>query len=39
MNDLLQALPGLRVNPDWPRLPLFDRQGWKPVRFGRRLPE
>ena len=23
-----------RVNPDWARLPLFDRKGWKRVRFG-----
>ena len=24
----------LRVNPDWAKLPLFDRKGWKRVRFG-----
>jgi hypothetical protein len=34
MNDLLHTLPDLRVNPDWPRPPLFDRQGWQTVRFG-----
>ena len=22
------------VNPDWAKLPLFDRKGWKRVRFG-----
>jgi len=27
-------LKTLRVNPDWARLPLFDRTGWKNVRFG-----
>jgi type I restriction enzyme S subunit len=27
--------PGdLRPNPDWARLPLFDREGWRRVRFG-----
>lgn len=25
---------GLRVNPDWAKLPLFDRKGWQRVRFG-----
>ena len=25
---------GQRVNPDWARLPLFDRKGWTRVRFG-----
>ncbi|MDY0280471.1 MAG: restriction endonuclease subunit S [Salinivirgaceae bacterium] len=24
----------LRPNPDWAKLPLFDRKGWKRVRFG-----
>jgi type I restriction enzyme S subunit len=24
----------LRPNPDWAKLPLFDRKGWKKVRFG-----
>lgn len=27
-------LKTLRVNPDWARLPLFDRTGWTKVRFG-----
>jgi type I restriction enzyme S subunit len=32
MNKPLEAV--LRVNPDWARLPPFDRKGWKRVRFG-----
>ncbi len=24
----------LRANPDWAQLPLFDRKGWRTVRFG-----
>ncbi len=28
------SLNGLLPNPDWARLPLFDRRGWKCVRFG-----
>ncbi len=32
MNDRLEA--ALRVNPDWARLPLFDRKGWKRLPFG-----
>lgn len=24
----------LKVNPTWAKLPLFDRKGWKTVRFG-----
>jgi len=24
----------LRINPEWAKLPLFDRKGWKRVRFG-----
>jgi hypothetical protein len=28
------ALETLKVNPDWAKLPLFDRKGWKRVRFG-----
>jgi hypothetical protein len=28
------SLEGLRPNPDWAKLPLFDRKGWKRVRFG-----
>ncbi len=27
-------LDGLRPNPDWAKLPIFDRKGWKRVRFG-----
>lgn len=25
---------GLKVNPDWAKLPLFDRSKWQRVRFG-----
>jgi len=32
MNDI--ALSNLRINPEWAKLPLFDRKGWKRVRFG-----
>lgn len=28
------SLDALRVNPDWAKLPLFDRSKWKRVRFG-----
>ena len=28
------SLPVLHSNPDWSSLPLFDRKGWKRVRFG-----
>lgn len=31
VEDITQEL---RVNPDWKNLPLFDRNGWKRVRFG-----
>lgn len=31
---LFPSLDGLRPNPDWAKLPLFDRRGWKRVRFG-----
>jgi hypothetical protein len=27
-------LKSVRVNPDWARLPLYDRTGWTKVRFG-----
>jgi type I restriction enzyme S subunit len=27
-------LENLRVNPEWAKLPLFERKGWKKVRFG-----
>jgi len=28
------SITRLRPNPDWARLPIFDRTGWKRVRFG-----
>jgi type I restriction enzyme, S subunit len=28
------SLDGLRPNPEWAKLPIFDRRGWKRVRFG-----
>lgn len=28
------SLDGLRPDPNWAKLPLFDRKGWKRVRFG-----
>ena len=28
------SLGKLKPNPDWAALPLFDRTGWKRVRFG-----
>jgi len=34
MTATLPALPALRPNPLWLELPLFDRKGWKRVRFG-----
>lgn len=27
-------LASLRVNPDWAKLPLFDRKGWRTMKFG-----
>ena len=27
-------IAGLRINPDWAKLPLFDRSKWQLVRFG-----
>jgi len=30
----LDGIAGLRVNPDWAKLPLFDRSKWRRVRFG-----
>lgn len=27
-------LADLRVNPDWAKLPLFDRKGWRTMKFG-----
>lgn len=34
MTTALSTFAGLKPNPDWARLPLFDRKGWKRVRFG-----
>jgi hypothetical protein len=34
MTATLPALERLRPNPSWASLPLFDRTGWKRVRFG-----
>ena len=34
MTATLPALSALRPNPLWLELPLFDRKGWKRVRFG-----
>ena len=31
--SIAERLDVLRVNPDWAKLPLFDRKGWKRVRF------
>ncbi|MCC5849711.1 MAG: restriction endonuclease subunit S [Verrucomicrobia bacterium] len=34
MTNSSQTLLSVRNNPDWASLPLFDRKGWKRVRFG-----
>jgi type I restriction enzyme, S subunit len=34
MTGAFPSLNGLRPNPDWAKLPIFDRKGWKRVRFG-----
>jgi type I restriction enzyme S subunit len=34
MTSALPTLDSLRSNPDWAKLPLFDRKGWTKVRFG-----
>ena len=34
MNAVVPSMDVLRVNPDWASLPLFDRKGWRRVRFG-----
>ena len=34
MTATLPSLSKLKPNPDWASLPLFDRTGWKRVRFG-----
>lgn len=31
---LLLSFDGLRPNPDWAKLPIFDRKGWKRMPFG-----
>ena len=33
-DTLLPSLDGLRPNPDWAKLTLFDRKGWKRMPFG-----
>jgi len=30
----LPSLDGLRPNPEWAKLPIFDRKGWKKLPFG-----
>jgi len=30
----LASLAKLKPNPDWAKLPLFDRTGWKRMAFG-----
>jgi type I restriction enzyme S subunit len=34
MSTLAEKIAILRPNPHWDKLPLFDRKGWKTVRFG-----
>jgi hypothetical protein len=34
MTAALPSLTKLKPNPRWARLPLFDRKGWRTVRFG-----
>lgn len=34
MTAPLPMLERLQPNPDWAKLPIFDRKGWKTVRFG-----
>ena len=34
MTATLPSLANLKPNPDWATLPLFDRTGWKRLRFG-----
>jgi hypothetical protein len=34
MKVAVPSLANLKPNPDWASLPLFDRTGWKRVRFG-----
>lgn len=34
MTTAMTSIDNLKPNPDWARLPLFDRKGWEMVRFG-----
>ncbi len=34
MIGALISLDGLRSNPEWAKLPIFDRKGWKHLAFG-----
>ena len=34
MTISLPSLDGLRPNPEWAKLPIFDRKGWKRLPFG-----
>lgn len=34
MTHTISSLNDLKPNPEWAKLPLFDRRGWKRVRFG-----
>ena len=34
LSAISSAGSGIRVNPDWAKLPLFDRSKWQRVRFG-----
>lgn len=34
MTATIPTLAQLQPNPHWAKLPLFDRKGWKTVRFG-----
>ena len=34
MTGVLPSLDGLRPNPDWAKLPLFDCTGWRKLPFG-----
>ncbi len=33
MKEIIPAQGGLRPNPDWAKLPLFDRKGWRTLQF------
>lgn len=34
MSAVLPSLDALRINPDWARLPLFERKSWRRLAFG-----